>query len=343
MLNTAITWLAQEVFVDLGTATTRVAHGATGQARQLPSVVALHLDGTALRLREVGDDAARMVERAPHQVQVRSPFSNGRCQDIEVAGVFLRHLLSDTPARSEWKPLRLVFAHAGPHAGRAELTAAARLAGVREVSFVPASVAAAAGAGLDLRAPHLVADLGASATRVSALHRGTVVAHIEVPGGLDLVREVQAAVSQRAGLEISHSASEKLVTSHGFPLSAYLAPALEVAGKDRERGLPSRRVLERGLLAPEFQAHLQGITQGVRALLAALPPALRGHLTPKGLLLFGGGASAKGLARLLQASLAMPVVTDHAPHSTALRGLPRVAHAFATARPIEPFHIELAS
>ncbi|MBN2801135.1 MAG: rod shape-determining protein [Deltaproteobacteria bacterium] len=322
-----MSWLSQDVLLDLGTASTLLVQPGSRYARMLPTVAAMRASGASLRLHSVGEDAARLEGRTPRGIILSRPVQGGLVHDVAVAEAFLKHLFHDLPAAAGWQPIRLLAtlpAGASP-AQRRLMEALGRNAGAREVHLIHPAVATAAGARLDLSDTHLIADHGAGSTSLSLLHRGQVIASRQLQGGDSLTHQIGQLLHSEHNLLVGRAELERVKRLHGFPLSSYLAPQLQVSGVDSTSRRPARRSLASGAIAGPFMGHLRLLTEGLRGMLSQVPREISGPLARKGVLLTGQGAEARGLARMLQATLGAPIVVDHAPQSTALRGLPAAA------------------
>jgi rod shape-determining protein MreB and related proteins len=141
-------WRDPDLAVDLGSAVTKVcAPGALVVERQTS---------------EVGSTVVR----------------RGMVADVPLATRLLQPLLDRWHRFGRWRP-RVIASHpvAVQGSGRERLVAAIRRAGASDVVTVPATVAAAIGAGLDVASPYaaMVIDIGAALTEMSVFRAGAVV------------------------------------------------------------------------------------------------------------------------------------------------------------------------
>jgi rod shape-determining protein MreB and related proteins len=120
-----------------------------------------------------------VVERPTARPRGAAPVVNrGQVSDVSSAASFLRPLLDQWHRMGRRRPRVMASCPIGvTERNRTRLVEAIRRAGASEVVTVPAPVAAAIGAGVDVGSPHveLVVDVGAALTEMAAFRDGAVL------------------------------------------------------------------------------------------------------------------------------------------------------------------------
>jgi rod shape-determining protein MreB len=99
--------LSKDLAIDLGTANTLVALRGRGVVIREPSVVSL-VKGSD-RVLAVGDDAKRMLGRAPGTVEVIRPLRSGVIADFECTMAMLRYFITKVHRRQRLVRPRIII------------------------------------------------------------------------------------------------------------------------------------------------------------------------------------------------------------------------------------------
>ena len=163
-----------DLAVDLGTANTRVATKAGAVLLDVPSVVAFEAlrQGSSIT---IGEEAKRMLGRAPQGTNVVQPIRNGIVSDFHATEILLKAILKQLPGKPLARPRLLVCIPSEiTEAERRAVQESARAAGGREVVLVARAMASAVGVGLPIQEPvgSMVIDIGAGRTEVAVLLAG---------------------------------------------------------------------------------------------------------------------------------------------------------------------------
>ena len=148
----------RDIAIDLGTTNIRV-----------------FVRGKGIMLREVGQDAQKMLGRTPANIVAIHPISAGVISDYDMTALMLKELLSRVTSFSLFKPRVLVTVPSSvTGVEERNVIDAVIEAGARKVYLVESAVATAAGAGADISKPdgHLVIDIGGGTTEVAVVSLG---------------------------------------------------------------------------------------------------------------------------------------------------------------------------
>ena len=138
--------------MDLGTTSVQVAVRGRGIVLEEPSVVAV--DRRTGKILEVGQAARQMLGRTPGELVAVRPLEQGYIADCTMAEEMVSAFLRKALPRRLFKPRLLLCVPSGSAevAERAVVEAGVR-AGARKVYLMEEPLAAALGAGIDIRLP----------------------------------------------------------------------------------------------------------------------------------------------------------------------------------------------
>ena len=224
--------------MDLGTTSVQVAVRGRGIVLEEPSVVAV--DRRTGKILEVGQAARQMLGRTPGELVAVRPLEQGYIADCTMAEEMVSAFLRKALPRRLFKPRLLLCVPSGSAevAERAVVEAGVR-AGARKVYLMEEPLAAALGAGIDIRQPqgHMVVDIGGGTTDVAVTALGGVVA---------------SACLATAGDQFDQALIQYVRQHHDLLIGARTAQAVkeaigQVAGEGEESAAVKGRCLTSGL------------------------------------------------------------------------------------------------
>lgn len=330
MLSGVLDVLSQDIAIDLGTSTTRIARRGRGVVLHEPSAVALHRDSQGQkRMIAVGSEARRMLGRTPSDIEVVRPVREGVIADFEVAEAMLRAFIAEASSGQLVRPKALLCIPAGTtEVERRALRECAESAGAREVSLTEQPLAGAIGAGLDVREAqgNLLVDLGGGITTVAVIALGDVVSSRMLRvGGDELDEAIVRYLRAQRGLLIGPGTAEELkrkvgAAEPGLRTGEGRAPSAEVRGRDLSSGWPRAIEINSDELAEAMAQPLRQIREAVLGALERTPPELAGDIAERGVVLIGGGALMPGMDRAISRALGVPVVAAERPLHAVVEG-----------------------
>ncbi|WP_165845684.1 rod shape-determining protein [Streptacidiphilus pinicola] len=324
------------IALDLGTSRVRVWRPRQGVVFDEPSVVAYDLNrGVAFAF---GENAQKMTGRTPPGMDTVSPIHAGAVTDFEAARVLARHAM-DT-ARPGRFALRPTVATAVPVESRGihlkALDQAVLQAGAARTVTVPAPLAAAVGAGveIDRESGSMVVDLGAGTVDMAVFAFGRIVSATSLGvAGLALDRALAGWARRQHRIDLGPVAAEQLRIAAGHPE----AESVEVKGRRTEYGTP---VVARFTAAEVHDAVLpvvEAMVQGMGSLLTRCPTELSADITDHGVVLTGGGARDVWLCHQLECRLGLPVRAAENPENCTAQGLGLLATSTRGTAHVEAF------
>lgn len=293
----------RDIAIDLGTSSILVYVSGKGIALREPTVVAV--DKHTGRLLKVGEDAQKMLGRTPANIVPIHPISSGVVSDYDMTVSMLKDLIQRITSFSLFKP-RLIICVPGSISGveeRATVDAGIE-AGARKVYLLESSVAAAMGAGADIKKPdgYMVIDIGGGTTEVGVVSLGGVVESesLKTAGNAfdeAIVRYIRRKHNLLVGLKTAEEA--KIRIGSAYPIQDPTNE--EVKGRCLMTGLPRSVSIDSNDIAEALQEPLIAILDAAQMVLERTPPELVADISKNGIILCGGGSLIPGIDKLVQA------------------------------------------
>ena len=327
MFNRLRRWIRPDLAIDLGTANTLVAVHGDGIVVDEPSVVALQKGGRRVlgRGTAVGKLARQMLGRTPDSITAVRPLKNGVITDFELCEAMLKYFIRKATRHSRGLRPRVVIAVPGditPVERRAVFNSAER-AGAGRIYLIEESKAAGIGAGLPISEPmaSMICDIGGGTTEVAILSLAEIVASQSIRvAGDEFDEAIVNYMKQHFSLRIGSQTAEqvKLEIGSAFPLEQELTS--EVRGLDTISGIPRKAVVTSEEIREALRPPLEDILNCIKNVIEQCKPELVSDIVDTGLVLTGGGALLRGLDRLMNEQLGIPVGVADRPLTTVARG-----------------------
>ena len=296
-------FFSNDLGIDLGTANVLVYVDGKGVVIREPSVVAV--DKNSGKILQVGAAARNMLGRTPGNVVAMRPLKDGVISDHEMTVKMLQALFRKAIKTSMFtpKPRVVVCVPSGvTEVEERSVINAAIEAGARRVYLIEEPLAAAMGAGLDIKGPngHMVVDIGGGTTdgAVLSLNGGAVSSSLKVAG--DAFDEAIARyVRRKHGVVIGQVTAEEIKIQIGC---AYPRPediSMLVKGRDTKTGMPRELTLLSSEIFEVLRRPARQIADEVLSVLEETSPELVGDISANGITLTGGGSQIWGMDKLL--------------------------------------------
>lgn len=319
--------LSKDLAIDLGTANTLVALRGRGVVICEPSVVSL-VKGSD-RVLAVGDEAKRMLGRAPGNIEVIRPLRGGVIADFECAMAMLRYFITKVHRRQRLVRPRIII---GVPSGITQVEKRAvresgELAGARAVYLIEEPMAAAIGAGLPITEPigNMILDIGGGTTEVAIISLAGVVYSRSVRIAGDAMDEaIVAYVKRKYNLLIGERTGENIKITLGTAIPESSPRTMPIRGRDMLTGLPKTVQISSLEVYDALAELVQTIVNTVQAALERTPPELIADIIDQGIFMAGGGALLPGLDTLLREETGLPATVAEEPLVSVVHGVSRV-------------------
>ncbi len=295
--------LSMDIGIDLGTSSVLVYIRGKGIVLKEPSVVAFDRDLNEIR--EIGEEARKMIGRTPGNIVAIRPLKQGVISDYDMTEKMLKYFIKKAMGkRTLRKPRIAVCIPSGAtEVEKKAVEDATYQAGAREVSIIEEPVAAAIGAGIDISKPYgnMIVDIGGGTTDIAIISLGGAVVSSSVKcAGDDFDDAIVRYIRRKHNLLIGERTAEELKISIG---SAYPRPeilTMDVRGRNLVTGLPKTVTVTSDEMMEALAEPLGKIIEAVHNVLERTPPELAADIYERGIVMTGGGSLLGGLDELLE-------------------------------------------
>ena len=295
---------SNDLGVDLGTSNVLIYVDGKGVTIREPSVVAV--DKNTGKILQVGAAARNMLGRTPGNLVAMHPLKDGVISDHEMT-VKMLQLLFRNASKARWftpKPRVVICVPSGvTEVEERTVINAALEAGARRVFLIEEPLAAAMGAGLDLRGPngHMVVDIGGGTTDIAVLTLNGVAASSSLKiAGAAFDETIARYVRRKHGVVIGQVTAEEIKMQIGCVYPRPEDASMSVKGRDAKTGMPRELVLTSSEMYEVLRRPARQITDEVLSVLEDTSPELVSDIAENGIILTGGGSQIWGMDRLLQ-------------------------------------------
>ena len=296
-------FFSNDLGIDLGTANVLVYVDGKGVVIREPSVVAV--DKNSGKILQVGAAARNMLGRTPGNVVAMRPLKDGVISDHEMTVKMLQALFRKAIKTSMFnpKPRVVVCVPSGvTEVEERSVINAAIEAGARRVYLIEEPLAAAMGAGLDIKGPngHMVVDIGGGTTDVAVLSLNGVAVSSSLKVAGDAFDEAIARyVRRKHGVVIGQVTAEEIKLQIGCVYPRPEEISMLVKGRDTKTGMPRELTLLSSEIFEVLRRPARQIADEVLSVLEETSPELVGDISANGIPLTGGGSQIWGMDKLL--------------------------------------------
>ncbi len=289
--------------IDLGTANVLIYVDGKGVVVREPSVVAV--DKNTGKILQVGSAARNMLGRTPGNVVAMHPLKDGVISDHEMTVKMLQSLFREAARSSLFTPKpRVVICVPSGVTEVEERTVinAAIDAGARRVYLIEEPLAAAMGAGLDIRGPsgQMVVDIGCGTTDIAVLSLNGVAASSSIKvAGSAFDEAIGRYVRRKHGVVIGQVTAEDVKIQIGCVYPRPENVSMNIKGRDAKTGMPRELTLLSSEIYEILRRPARQIADEVLSVLEETSPELVSDISENGITLTGGGSQIWGMDKLL--------------------------------------------
>lgn len=314
---------SRDIGIDLGTATVLVYVEGKGIVMREPSVVAI--DKTTDKVIKVGTPAQDMVGRTPDSIVTVRPLKDGIVNQYEVTERMLQYFIRRACSKSLLQPRIMISVPSSMSEveERAILEAAAE-AGARKTFLIRSPIAAAMGAGLNIKTAigNMTVDIGGGVTEVAVISLGGIVVSRTLPVGGDGFDEaIVKYVRDNYNLLIGDRTAENIKIKIGEVYEHAEEKLLEVRGRDLLTGLPKTVTLSSKEMIGATYEPMTALIDGICDVIEHTPPELVGDILHNGIVMVGGGSMLRGLDKLITRVTGIKTVRAQNPETCVCLGM----------------------
>lgn len=319
LLNKLVGLFSSDLAIDLGTANTIVIVKGKGIIINEPSVVAVKTGKNGQQtVLAVGHEAKAMVGKTPGNIVAIRPMKDGVIADFDITEKMIRKFIEKAHGRKNLLSPRIIICvpYGLTQVERKAVRESAMSAGAREVFLIEEPMAAAIGAGINIREPHgnLVVDIGGGTTEIGVISLGGLVLSKSIRiAGDKLDQAIVDYVKKKYNLLIGERTGEVIKIEIGTAVTLEKELTLHVNGRDQVEGLLTSIELSSEDVREAMSETLRAISEALRDVLEKMPPDLAGDIVNNGIILTGGGANIRHLDKFLSDIIKIPVYVADEP------------------------------
>jgi len=329
IFNKIVGLFSNDLSIDLGTANTIVIAKGRGIIINEPSVVAVKTEKYGqTRVLAVGHEAKEMVGKTPGNIKAIRPMRDGVIADFDMTEKMIRKFIEKAHGRSSLISPRIIICvpYGLTQVERKAVRESALSAGAREVFLIEEPMAAAIGAGVDIREPqgNLVVDIGGGTTEIGVVSLGGLVLSKSIRTAGDKIDQgIVNYVRKKYNLLIGERVAEEIKINIGTAVTLDEELSMVINGRDQVEGLLSSVELTSEDAKDAMKEPLKEIAEALRDVLEQMPPDLAGDIVNHGIILTGGGALIRQLDKYLSDLVKIPVFVADEPLLAVARGTGR--------------------
>ncbi len=296
---------ANDISIDLGTATMLVYIKGKGIVLNEPTVIAVNTDTNEVV--GVGKEAGKMIGRTPPNIKAIHPLRDGVISDYTLTLEMIRRIIKRVINRVPGRPRIMMCVPSGiTDVEQRAVIDAAREVGAKDIYVIEEPVAAALGAGYDISRPRgcMVIDIGGGTTDIAVMSLGGVVSSRSMKiAGDEITDEIIRFMRRQMQLHIGVITAEKIKTTIAGVIKRDKEILCEAKGICSVTGFPKSVMVSSNDLYTIFDEFVFNITERVREVFEETPPELQGDIILDGIILTGGGSLLYGLDKRIAAEI----------------------------------------
>ena len=314
-----------DIGIDLGTANTLVFVKGKGIVIREPSVVAVDQKYNPPKVVAVGTEAKEMIGRTPGSITAVRPLKDGVIADFDITADMLKAFIKKVTKNSPFARVRVMICIPSGVTGveRNAVNDAARSAGAKYVSLIEEPMAAAIGAGIDVEKPEgsMIVDIGGGTAEVAVVALSDIVTSRSVKGAGDSYDEaIINYVRKKYNLLIGERTAEDIKIQIGSAYEYEGEGAINVKGRNLIDGLPKDVEVTAAEIREALKESVYQIIDAIKVTLENTPPELAADIVDNGITLTGGGALLRGLDKLIEQEVKIPVTVADNPLDCVVEG-----------------------
>ena len=304
--------LSVEMAIDLGTTNTRIYMKDRGIVLNEPSVIATTIQDGQTSVVAVGEEAKQMIGRTPDTIQAKHPLQKGVIADSDLVTKMLTAFIKSAQYPKKFvsiSPDILMCVPAGAtNVDQRSFQGSTESAGVRRVSLLRQPLAAALGAGLNIKQAQasMIVDIGGGKTEVAVISLNGMTSVQSIPvGGYMMNQAIRNFIRKDKNLDIGENTAEWIKIQIGSaPLDNKITPeeeeTLTIKGRDIAIStIPIEVKINSSQVQESLSEPVHQIIQTVEKALSAIGSELYLDLCNTGMFLIGGGSMLKNMEKAL--------------------------------------------
>ena len=316
---------ANDIGIDLGTATTLIYIAGKGIVLREPSIVAM--DERNGQVLAVGDEAYTMLGKTASNIRVVRPLEDGVISDYEVTEQMLKHFFAKVNPSRVFKPRVCVCVPSAiTEVESRSVIDTVMSSGARNVYLIEEPVAAAIGAGIDITQPdgHMVVDIGGGTADIAVISLSGVVESASIKVAGDQFNEAIVKYMRRKhNVLVGERTAELMKMQIGCVFPKEQETSIEIKGRCLVTGLPKVINVSSTEMLEAFEEPVERILEAIHGVLERTPPELVADISNNGIVMTGGGSLVDGFDKLIEARTGIHTVVAEGAISCVAEGTGR--------------------
>lgn len=307
------TGTAADLYVDLGTANTLIAARGKGIILNEPSLIAYQQTTPGKkRVIAVGNDAKEKLANNPGSIFAQKPIRDGVIADFDTSEIMLKHFLSQPGVKSAFSRPRVVVSlpYGVTEVEKKAVIESCKAAGAKEVFLIDEPMAAAIGAGLNIKSAegNMIIDIGGGTTEVAVIALADIV-YCEAArvGGHRLDDAICDYFRRYKKLIISEQTAEYLKVNIGTAVPKKDIRTATISGRDADTGMTKTVEVSSEDVGLAMNNCIAEVINAIHRALEHTPPELVSDIIERGIVLAGGGALIRDFDLRIQNEVRLPV------------------------------------
>lgn len=305
----------------------------------VPAYIAVTADSN--RVLTVGEDARKMVGRAPKNIQIVRILRNGAPVEDELATALFRHSLRQIRSGMFQPRPKVVMAIRPDIPTKTLAKNMALFAGAAEISLIEMGMATAIGMKLPVQEPNLKAVLSISEDwfEFSVISLSGVLLRVAGDTGSEsFIEDIQNHLSLARQFRPEAAAIRSLLMTAGVePSEATNIPGWEVWRGRSEQGRMAAEPISQSDLTTGMAPSLNRITERIKSAIRSLTPEQQYQLSDSGIRATGSAMRIPGLPEAIAQHLGYKVIPHKSAHHPAIEGAKSAITEIKFLRKIERF------
>lgn len=311
--------------IDLGTSNIKIYNRADDTILVEKNMIAIENKST---LFAYGDSAFEMYEKAPANIHISYPLSNGVIADIKNMELLVKYFINDL-SRGNVRPADYYIAVPFDitEVEKRAFYDLIKESGVKARKILVVEKAVGDGLGMDIDVKNsqgvLTVNVGYDTTEISILSLGGIVLSKLIKiGGLKFDDAIRSAVRKEFSLIIGGKTAENVKIS--LKELEKEGRGAVVYGRDIVTGLPVERELPTSMIDECLMELFYTIIDSIKVILERTPPELAADIYRHGIYLTGGASQVSHLAELIHKGTGLKVNLSENPVTSVALGLAKI-------------------
>lgn len=311
--------------IDLGTSNIKIYNRADDTILVEKNMIAIENKST---LFAYGDSAFEMYEKAPANIHISYPLSNGVIADIKNMELLVKYFINDL-TRGNVRPADYYIAVPFDitEVEKRAFYDLIKESGVKARKILVVEKAVADGLGMDIDVKNsqgvLTVNVGYDTTEISILSLGGIVLSKLIKiGGLKFDDAIRSAGGKEFSLIIGGKTAENVKIS--LKELEKEGRGAVVYGRDIVTGLPVERELPTSMIDECLMELFYTIIDSIKVILERTPPELAADIYRHGIYLTGGASQVNHLAELIHKGTGLKVNLSENPVTSVALGLAKI-------------------